>query len=115
MVMLQQFSTEALVVILWVTDLLPTTPKITKLCLYELSSQIYQTFFWLEYRAIYSLETFTKIRLCSSFVLHAPEMLTVWEHNIQTLQLVLSDYGDEIKLSAQAAMEGTRVPNDHCK
>lgn len=39
LVVLHQFSAEALV-ILWVTDLVPTAPKITKLCLYELSSQI---------------------------------------------------------------------------
>jgi len=70
---LQQVSTEA-VVILWVTDLVPMAPEITKLCLYELSSLIYQTFFWLEYRALYSLETFTKIRLCNSFEFHGPEM-----------------------------------------
>lgn len=81
--MLHQFSAEALV-ILWVTDLVPTAPKITKLCLYELSSQIYQTFFYLEYGALYSLETFTKIRLCNSFVFHTPEMQTVWEHNIDS-------------------------------
>lgn len=38
LVLFQQFSTEALVAILWVTDLVSTAPKITKPYLYELSS-----------------------------------------------------------------------------
>lgn len=38
LVLLQQFSTEAILAILWVTDLVSTAPKITKPYLYELSS-----------------------------------------------------------------------------
>lgn len=65
--------------------------------LWTFSSNLLDFFtFFLEYMAHCSLETFNKTRLCTSFALHASEMQSIWEHNIQILQPVLSDYGDKI-------------------
>lgn len=111
--MLQQFSTEALV-ILRVTDLVPTAPKITKLCLYELSSQIYQTFFFCLSRGNF---TPWKPLLRLSFTTRLNSMLLRCKLSGNITYRLYSWYFQimEIKLPAQAAMEGAQVPNDHYK
>lgn len=71
-VVLQQLLAETLV-ILQLTGLIPTAPKIIKVGLSELSPKICQIF-CLECMALYFLETFNKIRPGTFFAFHGPEM-----------------------------------------